>query len=451
MAKRFTQLFDSYFRGILQRRSPRSQDPGYLNEALNVCFIGGAIQSRPGIRPFNGVAFSGVVRGMQWHVRADGTRELLVAAGNAFQRCVLGGDPIDMPLDSLPLYEQTRVEQEKVNFLALSGGTNTTFIYDGVNPNMKWDGLQLTSMGLPNGPTPPVPSEASGNITPGTRNYVMTLVSLTHEGDISVAARTVTNTTNKSFTFASPTQTPDGTGSAASIAAAAAANQYDDPQVIMWRLWRTEAGGAALRFVGEADIGVAIEDNVTDDTLRGRDLVEQLVNGKPQAPIVAMVEHRGQLVAAMNDDPSILRFSNFDPDYMVPEGWPRNFIQPVAHGDGDVITALRSFYEWCVVFKNNSAHALVGETFAAYRIAPIFAGGTRQGIGCAFPGSILQIENAVFFASRDGFYRIDREGNLQATRISPAIDDLYAAANFSLGSATFYDRKKRLLGFLSHG
>lgn len=450
MAKRYSQTFDGYSRGILQRKSPRDQDPGYVNEALNVAFIGGAIQSRPGIRPFNGVKFSGPVRGMGWHVRVDGTRELLVAAGAALERCVLGGDPIPMPLTGLPLVDQTRVEVEKVHFLALSGGTNTTFIYDGVNQNIKWDGSILSKMGLPNGPTPAVPTPGAGVIPKGTRNYVITLVSPYHEGDISLVPRTVTQTGPESQTFASPVQTPDPLGTPASIAAAAAANQYDDPQVTQWRLWRTVAGGAALRFVAEADIGVDIVDNFTDDVLNGEDVVEQLVNGPPQARITAMVEHRGQLVAVMADDESILRFSNFDPDYMVPEGWPRNYVQPVTHGDGDTITAMRSFNEWCVVFKQNSTHAITGDTFSEYKIIPLMAGGTRMGVGCNFPGSVLQIENAVFFAARDGIYRIDRAGG-EPKRMTAAIDDLYAAANFELGSSTFFDRKKRILVFLSHG
>lgn len=452
MAKRHSQSFDSYWRGILQRKSPRSQEAGWVDEALNVVFRGGAIQSRPGMRPFNGVPFSGNIRGFCFHVRVDGTREAIVAAGAAFQRCSFGGDPIDIPLTGLPLYNQTRIEQEKVFFLSLSGGTNTTFIYDGVNANVKWDGSVLSKMGLPDGVTPQTPADAAGNIGKGTRFYVITLVSPYHEGDISAFPLTVELTTDgHSLTFASPVQTPDAVGSAASIAAAAALGQYDDPQVTKWRLWRTIRDSSEYRFIAEADIGTDIVDNVTDETLAGNDVVEQLVNKAPQAPIVAMVEHRGQLIAAMADDASILRFSNTDPDYMVPEGWPRAWVQPVSHGDGDLVTALRSFNEWAVVFKSNSTHAIIGEEFKAYKIVPVLAGGTRQGIGCGFPGSILQIENAVFFAARDGLYRIDRAGSLTAVRISSAIDDLYSGANFSLGAATFFDRKKRMFWFGSHG
>jgi hypothetical protein len=297
--------------------------------------------------------------------------------------------------------------------------------------------------------------QAAGLITAGTRTWVQTLVSGAsgHEGDCGdqvTQSRTVTSTGLKQFTFASPTQVPTTPN--------AGNNEFDDPQVTKWRLYRTVAApGAELRFVGEANIGVSITDNITDLVLVGENLVEQLVNGQPQAPIQALVEHRGQLIAAMSDDLSLVRFSNFDPDYMIPEGWPRNFVQPVAHGDGDTITALKSFTESCVVFKQNSTYAIIGDTFSQYSVEPLLAGGTRIGIGCGFPGSILQIENALFFAARDGIYRLDRFASayggrgLQAVRITQAIDDLYAAANFSLGSATFFDRKKRLFAFLGHG
>ncbi len=449
---------------MLQRKSPRARDAGYVDEALNVAHIGGTIIGRPGLRPFNGVAFNGPVRGMGWHIQPDGTRQLLVAAGPTIQRCVKGGDPVDCPLTSLPTTERTRTEVEKVHFLSLSGGTNTTFIYDGVNTNLKWDGKVLTKMGLPNGPTPAVPvsqlgvppatpadeSDSTFNVDKGTRQYVITLLSPYHEGDISVVSRSVTSPgPGHKYTFASPV---DGADDPAN-------NKYDDPQVTQWRLWRTTAGGPDFFLVGTADIGSTITDNISDNRIRGGLLVEQLVNGPPVGPFVALVEHRGQLIGVTADDLSLLRFSNFDPEYEVPEGWPKNFVQPVAHGDGDDITALRSFNEWCMIFKENSTHALTGQTFTEYTVLPMLAGGTRAGIGTSFPGSILQIENSIFFAARDGIYRVNRfetqrtltYGGVVATRMTTAIDDLYAAAKFSLGSATFFDRKRRVFVFLGHG
>lgn len=453
MAKRASQTFDGFFRGILQRPHPRAQDPGYVDQALNVTFRGGSIQGRPGMRPFSGLPCDGTVRGIGWHVREDGGREMLMATSTgAIQLCTFGGDPETLPLTSLPLNDQTRVDVAKVNFLSLSGGPNTTFIYDGVNTNLKWDGNALTKMGVPDGPQPVDPTQAAGNVPKGTHVWCQTLVSGSsgHEGEISSTSdpdytRTVTTTIDTSFEFASPTQvpgTPDPTN-----------NEFDDPQVTKWRLYRTVVtdGVGAFLFIAEADIGTAIIDNVTDEALRGSDPAEERRNSAPPAPIVGMCEHRGQLVAVMSDDRSVLRFSNSDPDYMVPEGWPRSYVQPVAVGDGDEITALRSLSEWCLVFKQNSSHAIVGDNFADYKIVPMVAGGTRQGVGTAFPGSVFHADNTVFSAGRDGFYRTDREGELSAHRISQAIDDLYSAVNFTLTSSAFFDRKRRLMVWLAHG
>ena len=432
-----SESFDSYFRGMLQRKHPRAVHPGYVNEALNVAFIGGTPVSRPGIRPFTGVKFSGNVRGMGWHVDDTGFRELLVAAGAAFQRAVEGGDPVNLPLTNLPAVDQTRTEPERVNFLSLSGGAATTIIYDGVNQNLKWTGTALTKLGFVRGTTPPAPTIAGGgNIDAGTRDYVITFFSTLHEGDPSATPTSVTNAAGQQNTFASPVQGVD----------------FDDPQISEWRLYRTRKGAKDFFFVGSADIGLPITDNVADDDLDAGTPLEELRNTAPPAPFVAMCEHRGQVVGVTNDDLNIIRFSNFDEQYMVPEGWPADWVWPVAHGDGDEIRALVSFHEYIVVFKTNGAWALSG-TWPDFQIVPVLAagGGKRIGIGVNAPGSILQIENQVIFASRDGIYALERGNGVEATRLSGPIDDLYAAARFSLGAATSFDRKRRLFVMWGHG
>lgn len=432
-----SESFDSYFRGILQRKHPRAVHPGYVNEALNVAFIGGTPVSRPGIRPFTGVKCTANVRGMKFHVDETGFQELLIATGASFQRAIEGGDPVDLPLTNLPVADQTRTEPERVNFLSLSGGTPTTLIYDGVNQNLKWTGQVLTKMGFVRGTTVPAPTIAGGgNIEAGTRDYVLTFFSGLHEGDPTAAPTTVSNTAGQKNTFASPVQGVD----------------FDDPQISEWRLYRTIKGGKDYFFVASADIGLPIEDNLTDDQVASSTPLEELKNTQPPAPFVAMCEHRGQVVGVTNDDLNIVRFSNFDEQYMVPEGWPADWIYPVAHGDGDEIRALVSFHEYIVVFKTNGAWAMSG-TWPDMTIVPILAagGGNRIGIGVNAPGSVLQIENQVMFVSRDGVYTLERGGTVQAKRLTGPIDDLFAAAKFSLNAAASFDRKRRLFINWGHG
>lgn len=443
---RASQTQDSYWRGLLQRKGPRGESSGFVSEALNVYFPGGVPASRPGLRVFHGVDFPDPVRGHAWHVAPDGLRTMLVAAGTKIYSLVEGGDPVELVLTGLPADSQTRVEPEVVNFLSLSGGTNTTFIFDGVNPTIKFDGSSLSIMGIE---APPVPLAAvsfgAGNVPPGTRTLVQTLVSSTqHESNPSTAISITTTVTSQQFTIPSPTRGPGAT-------------EFDNPYVDKWRVYMTVAGGAAPRFVDEADIGVNIVVNLTDATLGERKVAQFDVNDPPPAPAVAMAEHRGQLAAVFNDDLGLVRFSNLDPDFMVPEGWPEDFVQPVTHADGDELTALASLNEWLVVFKTNGTYAVVGESFEEYRVVPVLAaaGGKRIGAGTFNPGCVLQVENALFFVARDGIYKVDRfaspNGGIIAERLTGSIDDLYAAAKFSLGASTFFDRIHRLFGFPGHG
>jgi len=431
---------DSFFRGMLQRKSPRGRSPGFLDEALNVQFPGGVVESRPGLRPFHGADFPTPCVGLAWHIREDGSRILLYAGKDGkIYSCIQFGDPQLLPLTYLPVADQTRTEVPDggvVKFLALSAGLNHTYIFDGVNQNLKFDGTRLTKMGL----TAPAKVSAegahtAGNISAGTRLYKQTFKSDSHESDLSEDARSIVAAANQKYTIPSPTAT--------------------DPQVSKWALYSTISGGGTYYFVDEADIGVGIEVNVKDVVLQNQGQAEELVNTPPPAPAISLAEHRGQIAGVFADEPNLIRFSNINADYMVPEGWPEDYVQPVAPGDGDILTALCSLHEWLVAFKTNATYGVIGENFEDYKVLPVLASASsRQGIGCFNPGTILQIENALLFAARDGIYRISRfqgGAGLVADRLTGAIDDLYAAAKFSLGAATSFDRKRRVFHYWGHG
>lgn len=439
---------DSYWRGILQRKSPRARPDGFVDEALNVAFVGGIPISRPGLRPFHGAAFAAPIRGLGFHVSEDGVPILLAAAGTVVQSCVQGGDPQTLPLTNLPVAAQTRTTPERASFLSLSGGRATTIIYDGENANLKYQAGLLSGFGVPTPPTPHTPTDLTGvgTIPRGKRFLLQTLVAggSLHEGaptELEQALSVELLTPNHQYTIPTPVQGVD----------------YDDPQVSQWRLYSTTAGGGTFFFVDEADIGVDIVVNISDELLGKRTPVEQFVNDPPPGPAVAMTEHRGQVAAVFADDRSLIRFSFIDPDYSTPESWPEDYVQPVSHGDGDRLCALASMTEWLVAFKENGTYAVVGETFEEYKVVPVLAagGGHHIGIGCIAPAAVMQVENALMFASRDGIYRIERfasaVGGIQAARLSGAIDDLYAAVKFSLGGTCFFDRKHRVFVWLGHG
>ena len=440
--------FDGYQRGMLLRKTPRAIPPGFVRGALNLVMVGGRVRSRPGLKPAHGAAFPSAVRGAGTHYRSDGTRDYLVASGAAIYRMPLYGDPVALSLAGLPSTEQTRVDPTAgCRFLSLSGADNTSFIFDGVNTNLKWNGTSLSKMGLPTPAVPDAPIAAGGtSIGAGARDYYQTTRSAVHESELSAATR-VTQVGAGGQTFNFPVNGVD----------------FDDPQVTRWSLYRTQAGKADRRLVATADLGVTITDNLTDELLTAGRLAEQLVNTPPDyAPrtgsrFIALAEHQSLVWGVDQLDRSLVRYSHGTSQYIAPEGWPVERVIPVAHGDGDEITAIVSFHEWLVVFKQLSTWAITGGLDTSYQVIPVLAatGGKRLGIGCIAADAILHLENEIIFASRDGFYLIERyasaQGGLNAKKLSDPIDLAYNCTNFALGASAIYDRSKQTYVFFGHG
>jgi len=440
--------FDGYQRGLLVRNGPRIVPRGFVRGALNIAFPAGRMRSRPGLAPAHGAAFPNPVRGMGIHIRADASRDILVASGAALYRMPLYGDPILLSLAALPSTQQTRVDPVKgVHFLSLSAADSTTIIYDAVNPTLKWTGTALTKLGLP---TPTAPAAPAGNggasIGRGVRDYYRTLKTAYHEGDLSAATR-VTQTAAGGQDFTSPVDGVD----------------FDDPQVTKWVLYRTQAGGAKPFFVGQADLGLPISDNLTDEVLGAGSPAEQLVNRPPDTSpftglFASMTEFQSLVWGVDTYDRSLVRFSWGTDQYMAPEGWPEERTIPIAHGDGDEITALVGFASRLIVFKQLSTWAIVGSLDAGYTVMPVLAasGGRRIGIGCIAADAILPLENELIFPSREGFYALDPvassvSGALEAKKLSDPIDALYECTDFSLGAAALYDRLHNVYVFFGHG
>jgi hypothetical protein len=441
--------FDGYQRGLLVRDGPRVVPRGFVRDALNVCFPAGRVRSRPGLQPAHGAAFADPVRGMGVHIRSDASRDYLIASGAALYRMPLYGDPVPLALTSLPSTEQTRVDPTAgVRFLSLSGADNTTFIFDGVNISLKWNGTALTKMGLPTPTAPAAPIANAGTaIGAGIRDYYRTVRSPVHESDLSEFI-TVTQGTTGGQTFTPPVNGVD----------------YDDPQVTQWSLYRTTPPLPGTPYlVGTADISLTIADNTTDAVLAVDTAVgEQLVNEPPDtAPFsgkfITLVEHQSRVWGVDTYDRSLVRFSHGTDQYIAPEGWPETQTIPVAHGDGDEITALASFFDWLVVFKQLTTWAIIGSLDAGYTVVPILAasGGKRLGIGCIAPDAIAHLENELIFPSRDGFYLLERfagaQAGIAAKKISDSIDRLYDCTNFALGAACHYDRQHQCFVYYAHG
>ncbi len=111
--------------------------------------------------------------------------------------------------------------------------------------------------------------------------------------------------------------------------------------------------------------------------------------------------------------------------------------------DGDAITGLATFQDSVIVFKKRSIHQITLDSSGTPTVVLI----TRS-IGCASHRSIENVENDVFFLSRQGYFVLGNEPNFfnavrtneVSVRIHPTID-LISEANFSKVSSIFYNNR----------
>lgn len=442
------QSFDGYARGMLARLHPRRTPPGYDQELLNLIPVGGVRRSRPAVRPYatNTVTSSadGLI-GLGWHLSTTGTRELLVVDANQASK-LYRVKPYQAVEDLLlPASVGSRVQAARAFVLNLSGGANLSFLYDGVNANLKYDGTVLSKMGIAAGATPGAPSSdtlaSATALTNGTRKYVYTYASAYHEGNPTPVgqAREVTladggNSITQRSTFTLP--------STSTIA---------DDQVTSVKLYRTIKDGEDYFYVGSGVPSATLTDDVSDEALIESRALEEFINAEPPGPFVALVEHRGQLVGIATDDRGVLHHSYFDPEYMVPEGWPAQWVTPVRPGDSDTCNALASFHEWLIVGKGNSFHKLTG-TWPEYEVSPLeIAGATDAGIGVAHQGCFVHAGNILLALTREGLIGIERYGgeqtDLRARRLSGPINDLWNTLDYQHVVGGVFDRRRQTVMF----
>jgi hypothetical protein len=445
-----SQAFDAYARGMLARAHPRRTPPGFDQELLNLIPVGGVRRSRPALRPYiAGDSVSSVTVGLGWHTTASGTRELVMidgAATDAIYRAKPYQAVEELLLPAVGLY---RTDVDRAFVMNLSGGANLSFIYDGVNPNLKYDGTAVSKMGIGAAATPAVPTNdtgaASTALTNGTRKYVHTYVSAYHEGNPTPvgSAREVTladsgNSTTQRSSFVLPSS---GT--------------IDDSQVTSVKLYRTIKDGEDYFYVTSGAPGATVTDDVSDEALIESEALEEFINAEPPGPFVALVEHRGQLVGIATDDRGILHHSYFDPEYMVPEGWPAQWVTPVRPGDSDTCNGLASFHEWLIVGKGKSLHKLTG-TWPDYEVSPLeVAGATDAGIGIAHQGCFVHAGNTLLALTREGLVGIERYGgevaDIQAKRLSGPINDLWNGIDYANVIGGVFDRRKQTVMFFVRG
>lgn len=110
-------------------------------------------------------------------------------------------------------------------------------------------------------------------------------------------------------------------------------------------------------------------------------------------------------------------------------------------GDGDVITGLAKFQNVLVIFKEHSIWQLTFDTSGSTVVSQISASQ-----GCVSHKSVDNVENDVFYLSRDGYYVLGNEPNYYnvirsnelSNRINPTIQTI-SSGNLDRAASIFYN------------
>lgn len=436
--------------GIYQAGTP----PPALNRQFsillhNVILKNGMPHTRPGLRRLNGeLAGDGarVVYGMAVY-RGDSDR-LILACGTKLQTITLpsGGDPIDIPTN-LPPGFPARTGARTV-FAQLG---EQLFICNGVDENLKFNGVNLTRMGIIPPTTLSPPTFSAGGLT-GKVYYRATLVSSalngSSESEPTSALEVVYN--NQHGTFSSP------------------AVPNSDPQIDRWNLYRTVVGGSPTGTFFRVNttpqpLATNIIDNLSDLTLTASTQMAGLLkNSHPPGKFSQLTAHQGRLVGVPHNDPNSIVWSDLGLDlggiYFKPESWPPINRLPFGSLGGTRITGLVSFFEWLVVFQDFGVWAVLGPLSdeASRTVTPILVAPDNRGVGVSDVGNIALAENRIYFAGTDGIYKLEREPGspnsaLRLQLVSANITKLYQEIDFSKGGVSVYNRDDRQFMFFGRG
>ena len=113
----------------------------------------------------------------------------------------------------------------------------------------------------------------------------------------------------------------------------------------------------------------------------------------------------------------------------------------VAKGDGDKITGFAKFQEQLIIFKERSIYSMTFDSSGTPVITQVTAS-----MGAVSHKSIENIDNDVFFLSRNGYYVLGNEANYNtairtnelSTRIKPVIETI-GASNLSKAASIYSD------------
>lgn len=272
------------------------------------------------------------------------------------------------------------------------------FIVDGVDPNIKTEGVNIYELGVPApvaalgfvGFAAAVPPH-TGLTNGATYQYRYTWVNL--DGEES--------NPSPAFTIPAP-----GIGQGANLnnISVSPAPAIGAQQIVGRNIYRTEANGNTFYLINTTPGVPTIPDNITtiffddfQDSLLGAEL--EFDNDIP--PILSMIEtHKDRLFGVDPTFPSNLLFSK---QYRHDQ-WPTLNSIPVGLNDGDAITAIVSFFDQLVIFKRRAIYVLSGDDNINFTLQKVQ---TDDRVGALNNRVPSVLDNKVMFLSERGVFSFD--------------------------------------------
>lgn len=186
-----------------------------------------------------------------------------------------------------------------------------------------------------------------------------------------------------------------------------------DSQVNSRRIYRTSAGGA----VTTASLLATINDNTTTvyaDNIADVNLGITIDLSFDPAPVfVKTVEHKNRGFG-FTDNSTVINYSRLFNFWYWPQGTDgtdtsadsRDYREFAGKDDGDKITNIISYYDYLIIFKENSVYVLEGYDQTTFSIRKI---DFSDGIGCVGHRAAAIAGNWCYFIDKNGIYRTNAQ------------------------------------------
>jgi len=385
--------------------------PTELSQMDNLMLVGkGVPTKRWGTSTYFLAGESGAVRGLKGYYQTDGTVELLAATDDGF------------------LTKKSNASYSTLTGASWASGYNTEMaqlddtMYI-VNPSrelVNYDGSTLSSFATLSSPSATFATQISG--ASGTNSYSYRVSTVSEVGETLAAASYLLT--------GQPQDLIDGSAKVNWTAPSAASGLIKG-----YNVYGRDEGDET--FLGSVDgnstdyidDGTAIPSSFTFVPLAD-------TTGGIKAKYIVRFQDR-LVYAGVDGEPSTVVISGKAPNHEKNDvSFGGNFIR-IEPDAGDDVTGLAVFKEKIIVFKERSIWQValtelnVGNFVITQPVATLLTGS----VGCIAPRSITNVENDIFFLSRNGVYSVGNESgffdvlrsNEISSRVRPFFDGLTTA------------------------